>query len=217
MKRIMFNFPHVGGKSTDVNRQVRYNQELLVDFFRRAQLSLSPDRGSSIIVTLFEGEPYTLWNVRDLARHAGLEVATSFRFSADAYPGYAHARTLGVVRNRKGEVAKAAWKGEHRPARSYVFVRKGEAEDALRELRPGMVEGGKRKRKRGRGGEGTGSSSSSEDESGQEEYEEQAVGDDPEEGWSDEDGDGDEIKTEEAGSGSEDELNDGKHRSSDAD
>ena len=27
---ILFNFPHVGGKSTDVNRQVRFNQELLV-------------------------------------------------------------------------------------------------------------------------------------------------------------------------------------------
>ncbi|KAK5989188.1 hypothetical protein PT974_10688 [Cladobotryum mycophilum] len=39
---IIFNFPHVGGKSTDVNRQVRYNQELLVSFFQRALTSPFP-------------------------------------------------------------------------------------------------------------------------------------------------------------------------------
>ncbi|KAH8889328.1 hypothetical protein GQ53DRAFT_653044 [Thozetella sp. PMI_491] len=121
MDRIIFNFPHVGGKSTDVNRQVRYNQELLVDFFKRAMPSLSP--GGSIIVTLFEGEPYTLWNIRDLGRHSGLAVERSFRFQATAYPGYHHARTLGVVRNKQGDVG-GGWKGEDRLARSYVFVRK---------------------------------------------------------------------------------------------
>ncbi|KAK5627931.1 hypothetical protein RRF57_003646 [Xylaria bambusicola] len=119
MDRIIFNFPHVGGKSTDVNRQVRYNQELLVSFFQRAILSLAP--GGSIIVTL--GEPYTLWNIRDLARHSGLQVERSFRFQASAYPGYHHARTLGVVRNRSGEVG-GGWKGEDRSARSYIFVKK---------------------------------------------------------------------------------------------
>ncbi|KAI0013624.1 hypothetical protein F4779DRAFT_344649 [Xylariaceae sp. FL0662B] len=123
MDRIIFNFPHVGGKSTDVNRQVRYNQELLVSFFKRALLSLAP--GGSVIVTLFEGEPYTLWNIRDLARHSGLQVQRSFRFQASAYPGYRHARTLGVVKNRHGE-AGGGWKGEDRAARSYVFVRKDE-------------------------------------------------------------------------------------------
>ncbi|KAF2087613.1 hypothetical protein K490DRAFT_23684, partial [Saccharata proteae CBS 121410] len=91
--RIVFNFPHTGGKSTDVNRQVRYNQELLVSFFTAAVPLLS-DEGT-IIVTLFEGEPYTLWNIRDLARHVGLKVQRSFKFQADAYPDYHHARTLG--------------------------------------------------------------------------------------------------------------------------
>lgn len=121
--RILFNFPHVGGKSTDVNRQVRHNQSLLVSFFDHALRALAP--GGTIVVTLFEGEPYTLWNVRDLARHAGLQVDRSFRFQASAYPGYRHARTLGVVKTRSGEDG-GGWKGEERAARSYVFVRKGD-------------------------------------------------------------------------------------------
>ncbi|CAH0043272.1 unnamed protein product [Clonostachys solani] len=121
--RILFNFPHVGGKSTDVNRQVRHNQSLLVSFFDHALRALAP--GGTVVVTLFEGEPYTLWNVRDLARHAGLQVDRSFRFQAAAYPGYHHARTLGVVKARSGE-GGGGWKGEERAARSYVFVRKGD-------------------------------------------------------------------------------------------
>ncbi|TAQ89758.1 hypothetical protein B7494_g1933 [Chlorociboria aeruginascens] len=127
MDRVIFNFPHVGGKTTDVNRQVRYNQELLVSFFKNILPSLSSNRGSSIIVTLFEGEPYTLWNIRDLARHSGLEVERSFKFQSKAYPGYKHARTLGVVRRKNGEVG--GWKGEERAARSFVFVRKGESSE----------------------------------------------------------------------------------------
>ncbi|PPJ51846.1 hypothetical protein CBER1_09567 [Cercospora berteroae] len=121
---ILFNFPHVGGKSTDVNRQVRFNQELLVKFFQTAQGLLvvngnSDEEKGTIVVTLFEGEPYTLWNVKDLARHAGLEVVRSFKFLAEAYPGYEHVRTLGNL------VGGGGWKGEDREARSYVFRMKG--------------------------------------------------------------------------------------------
>ncbi|EFQ28580.1 hypothetical protein CGRA01v4_07197 [Colletotrichum graminicola] len=148
-KRILFNFPHVGGKSTDRNRQVRYNQELLVAFFKSAIPSLAP--GGTIVVTLFEGDPYTLWNIKDLGRHAGLQSLQSFKFHPKAYPGYKHARTLGVVREKKtGEASGAAWKGEERPARSYVFMRKDEAPEEVP---------GKKKRKRG------GDESSSEEES----------------------------------------------------
>ena len=150
--RIVFNFPHVGGLSTDVNRQVRANQQLLVGFFNAAKpLLSSPNRtlkahhydkeasdeetrskAGQILVTLFEGEPYTLWNVRDLARHCGLQVVESFKFPWAAYPGYQHARTIGDITSGKerGEEGKrkGAWRGEERDARCYVLQRKDDVD-----------------------------------------------------------------------------------------
>ncbi|KAL4883099.1 hypothetical protein BJY04DRAFT_33349 [Aspergillus karnatakaensis] len=170
---ICFNFPHVGGLSTDVNRQVRANQELLVSFFKacvpllagrpeavdegededdewesdtengsddnenmgasRSDGDNDNDHGNGtvraknehrtepgqVLVTLFEGEPYTLWNIRDLARHAGLRVVTSFIFPWACYQGYSHARTLGEVEGKNG--GRGGWRGEDREARMYVF------------------------------------------------------------------------------------------------
>ncbi|KAF2479875.1 hypothetical protein BDY17DRAFT_233166, partial [Neohortaea acidophila] len=107
--KILFNFPHIGGKSTDVNRQVRANQELLVSFFASCTSNTSPPllapRSGQILITLFDGAPYTLWNIRDLARHSGLEVERSFKFDAGLYPGYRHARTLGNL------VGEGGWRG----------------------------------------------------------------------------------------------------------
>jgi 25S rRNA (uracil2634-N3)-methyltransferase len=191
---ISFNFPHVGGLSTDVNRQVRANQELLVSFFKACvpllsrqgqsdedskdnfenddeyptdseedsesedepednqQIRTVPRHSGQIIVTLFEGEPYTLWNIKDLARHAGLVVVTSFRFPWKSYPGYSHARTLGVVESRKNrhdndddddhqKKSGGAWKGEDRDARSYVFE--------VKNIQQRGSKGDKKKKKRG--------------------------------------------------------------------
>ncbi|KAF2005401.1 hypothetical protein P154DRAFT_457374, partial [Amniculicola lignicola CBS 123094] len=128
---IAFLFPHVGGLSTDVNRQVRSNQALLVSFFKSclevpttdvgkatfssAAANANPrpflKMGGKVIVTLFEGEPYTLWNIRDLARHCGLKVVESFKFDWGMYPGYGHVRTLGAIEGG------GAWRGEEREAR----------------------------------------------------------------------------------------------------
>ncbi|KAI5286531.1 hypothetical protein KEM54_006700 [Ascosphaera aggregata] len=171
---ICFHFPHVGGLSKDVNRQVRANQDLLVSFFKMSLplLSAPPPEQSAdeesedadyefdiagseegkvgdeeegvrvgqqktstkeaktkirkepgqILVTLFVGEPYTLWNIRDLARHAGLRVVTSFNFPWASYPGYSHARTIGEIEGKHG--GRGGWRGEDREARTYVFERK---------------------------------------------------------------------------------------------
>ncbi len=194
--RIIFNFPHVGGLSTDVNRQVRANQELLVGFFCACRPLLASrsrparavggggrdrerdasggeehededeDEGEEeekarttgqVIISLFDGEPYSLWNIRDLARHSGFRLVTSWRFPWEAYPGYRHARTMGEVR-RKGAFDAHAnadvttgtepmskpksigpWRGQDRPARGFVFemvgaaVRPGEHDSPLGE------------------------------------------------------------------------------------
>jgi 25S rRNA (uracil2634-N3)-methyltransferase len=183
--KIVFNFPHVGGLSTDINRQVRANQELLVKFLEACKALLVPlesggtmnekmrlskhanreiegygngidkdsknnnnnneryatpsDSGSDsedsisstpdgqlltgttpqipqVLITIFEGHPYTLWNVRDLARHTGYSIVESFRFPWSAYPGYAHARTLGDIVPKGVDGRHVARSGGEEPA-----------------------------------------------------------------------------------------------------
>jgi 25S rRNA (uracil2634-N3)-methyltransferase len=185
--KIVFNFPHTGGLSTDVNRQVRANQELLVKFFESAQPFIVPAEShadashsmgnserydtdeeddsegeafhisrSQILVSLFESAPYDLWNIRDLARHCGLQVVESFKFPWEAYPGYTHARTVGDIvtgkdRSDEGK-RKGKWRGEERAARCYVFEPK--TDPAVARLGTASPKSGvQRKRKRGQDGE----------------------------------------------------------------
>lgn len=168
---IAFMFPHTGGLSTDVNRQVRANQALLVSFFkscldastpakrlrilqaqeqqkvqarRKGPLAPLPEQqeqrpflrmGGKIMVTLFEGEPYTLWNIRDLARHSGLKVVESWMFDWSEYPAYGHVRTLGAIEGG------GAWKGEDREARMYVFEKIPLVADSDEEKEMGRLSG----------------------------------------------------------------------------
>lgn len=181
--KIVFNFPHVGGLSTDINRQVRANQELLVKFLEAAKPFLASSTSSSppsddshtyqhddadidipapiqtkgqILISLFTTHPYTLWNIRDLARHCGLQVVESFRFPWEAYPGYQHARTVGEIvtgKDRSGEgKRKGKWRGEERDARCYVLEVREEVRGGRGRESGGGGDGGGEKRKRG--GEG---------------------------------------------------------------
>ncbi|PYH94965.1 hypothetical protein BO71DRAFT_292635, partial [Aspergillus ellipticus CBS 707.79] len=196
---VCFNFPHVGGISTDVNRQVRANQELLVAFFKACVPLLSHRPGSTseeddewndwensefessqnddddhdgegvrnplrsgnttgratcqhrvepgqILVTMFEGEPYTLWNIKDLARHAGLRVVTSFRFPWACYNEYSHARTLGDIEGKHG--GRGGWRGEDRDARMFVFeVKQEDHADSRRDAPTHKAEPSARKKR----------------------------------------------------------------------
>ena len=135
--RIVFNFPHTGGLSTDVNRQVRANQALLHSFLENCVSMLVPE--GTVLVTLFEGEPYTLWNIRDLARSVGLKVVRSWKFDWTIWQGYQHARTVGNIQEKVSNVKivheddagnmresrtlrPGKWRGEERDARTYEFA-----------------------------------------------------------------------------------------------
>ncbi|KAF1915591.1 hypothetical protein BDU57DRAFT_557698 [Ampelomyces quisqualis] len=146
---VVFQFPHTGGLSTHVNRQVRANQALLVAFFTsclEAGARHGPflRMGGRIVVTLFEGEPYSLWNVRDLARHVGLRVVESWRFDFAAFEGYRHVRTLGAIDGGGG------WKGEDREARTYVFEKVPLVPDSEEEAELGVKKGKSKARARER-------------------------------------------------------------------
>ncbi|KAI9027945.1 hypothetical protein DFJ74DRAFT_604072 [Hyaloraphidium curvatum] len=128
--RIVFQFPHVGAGEKDEARNVRLNQTLLLGFFRSASALLAAmakvrrlrPSVATIDVTLKEEKPYSLWEIKKLAKEAGLVTVQSFEFPLAIYSelGYAHRRTLGFEEGlspaNNEELAKAA-------LRTYSFVR----------------------------------------------------------------------------------------------
>lgn len=137
---IMFNFPHTGAGINDQNRNVIAHQKLMISFFKSClggegevnntttrngnrnqnhnnyqQSSILNPQNGTIVVTLFNGLPYDLWNIRSLAKECGLTVRQSGTFNWSQYPGYSHRLTTGT-----GDTNK---KSQTREARTYVFER----------------------------------------------------------------------------------------------
>lgn len=95
--KIIFNFPHVGLGIKDQNKNVEANQELLLKFFQACKKALLPK--GIVAVTIKNGMPYDLWDIKKLARACGYKTERSMDFVADDYPGYVHRRTIGYNEN----------------------------------------------------------------------------------------------------------------------
>lgn len=175
--RIVFNFPHAGTGDKDEARNVRSNQNLLLSFFRAAvNLLESPAelrarhardnseandlldatkvayrkmaaKVATIDVTIKDCKPYSLWDIKAMAKVAGLGTVQSFQFPLQIYGplGYRHRRTLGFEEGITGKDNEEITK--HGGSRTYCFARLSDLKDnASGSLAgPGTVVG-KRKR-----------------------------------------------------------------------
>jgi 25S rRNA (uracil2634-N3)-methyltransferase len=150
--RIVFTFPHVGAGEKDEARNVGINQTLLFNFFKAAsKLLASPQdvakrqmedtsegndlldslkvkyrkmapKQATIDVTIKEGKPYSLWDIKLLAKRTGLTTVQSYEFPLPIYGqllGYAHRRTLGF----KEGLSTADNEEIKGGARTYSFAR----------------------------------------------------------------------------------------------
>ncbi|ODV95464.1 hypothetical protein PACTADRAFT_23834, partial [Pachysolen tannophilus NRRL Y-2460] len=132
---IMFNFPHLGERIKDIDRNIRQHQLLISGFFQsckqffdllaenRAILrttnnnidnNIDNNNNNGIIITLFEGEPYDSWQIKKIAKNFNYKVTRSGVFKWELFPGYHHRRTNGTTK----DTTKPA---DKRNARMYVF------------------------------------------------------------------------------------------------
>ncbi|EGG07464.1 uncharacterized protein MELLADRAFT_105880 [Melampsora larici-populina 98AG31] len=148
--RVVFNFPHMGSGEADMNRNIKSNQILILKFLRSVNhilRQMSEDdyplvvdssdsdsnevrkairpvaRQSTVLITLRNCSPYSLWELPKLAKHGPAmahsilypthpalnnpktpqptyKVSRSREFCPSHYPGYEHRRTQGFQPGR---------------------------------------------------------------------------------------------------------------------
>lgn len=119
-KKIVFNFPHLGGGEKDVEKSVGDHRKLLAGFFASASRCLDPEaKGACIHVALKVGEPYKSWKVVQTARAAcpDLDITAAVPFVPSAWPGYVHRRTRGFDQRFSSEQNEEIANG----AKVYIF------------------------------------------------------------------------------------------------
>ncbi|PVF98605.1 hypothetical protein CPB86DRAFT_351251 [Serendipita vermifera] len=95
------------------------------DLIEEESPSLNTGTRGTVLVTLRDTPPYTLWNVPELAKKPSegeprYKQLRSFAFNPDHYPGYAHRRTAGhkgdrevpVLKEREGVADARTWEFE---------------------------------------------------------------------------------------------------------
>lgn len=119
-QKIVWNFPHIGGGESDMEKNIADHQKLLAGFFSSAVKCLDPDQSCAVHVALKSGEPYKSWKVVQVAKAAApeLEMSTAVNFSLEAWPGYSHRRTAGFDERFSKADSEELAKG----AKVYVFT-----------------------------------------------------------------------------------------------
>ncbi|OZJ02016.1 hypothetical protein BZG36_05201 [Bifiguratus adelaidae] len=137
-ERIVFQFPHAGAGIKDQTRNINTNRTLLHDFFVSATPFLTSrsrfndETDGEIHVTIKSGEPYSLWEIKSLAKATGeLAIKATIPFHVESYPGYAHRRTLGF---KEGLSKESNEEIMHKSPKTYIFVRKEVMEGELEKI-----------------------------------------------------------------------------------
>lgn len=135
---IMFNFPHSGKGIKDVGRNIRDHQLLVSQYLKSCANTFDiitnncdnryDDQTAfpgikTVILTIFEGEPYDSWNIKGLAKSLGFKVVRSSLFDWKLFPEYHHKRT-----NSTSDTTKPA---HERNARIYIFTKDDISESTL--------------------------------------------------------------------------------------